>query len=134
MMEEKSPGEKIKDLVSKIIQDHGLEKKEDEGIERWSHAESAEESEKIFHSLPGSIITTTIEKHIKKPMQKEEVISLLKEQLEVEKEVAKEIAKVLFVEIFPLAKKVPSEPQVVPETKKEEEKRAGEDPYLEMPE
>jgi hypothetical protein len=89
--------EKIKEVITKILKESGLEKKQEEGISAFL---SGSEEVKDFSALPsGKIIRIIRENWAENPSEKELTL-LIKEKLEISLEDAEKITLILKKEVF----------------------------------
>lgn len=80
-------------IIKEILKKYGLEEIQEEGLNKFFEAETAEKAQDILDNLPGAILSQIIRELGSGKLAPEELPEILHKNLNVSQKTAKEIAK-----------------------------------------
>jgi len=126
-------------LIEEILKKHGLYKTHEEGAIKILESRDSKEKREILESLPGYIIAKFVKEFADSKVTSEELLSLLRENIDLPengiKKLAKDIAEDILVFIKPIKEKrgIPTPSEVKPPTISPEKSRpVKKDTYREL--
>ena len=80
-------------IIEEILKKYGLEKIQEDGLNKFFEAETTERAQEILDNLPGAILSQIIREFKSGKLSSEELPEILHKNLNVSQKIAKEIAK-----------------------------------------
>lgn len=103
-------------IIEKILEKYGLQKKQEEGIEKIFLSQAPEERREIFENLPGSKISRLVREYAFGKISLKDMPSIFKKELNITEEKAQEIVKELEKNLLSFIKIKPEKEKELPKT------------------